>query len=84
VLKVFGGRIVVEDKPLFCDECDKVLKAHYAEEYLTAPVEKLVRLIRLRKARIVLRTWPDGRRDWMCHSCGRHVGDFAEVKNGEI
>jgi hypothetical protein len=26
-----------------------------------------------KRARVVKRTWPDGRWDWMCHRCGREV-----------
>jgi hypothetical protein len=81
VLEIFGaGRIVVKDKPLFCEYCDPVLKAHYECVYQSnAPVKELVRLIHKRHARIVERKWPDGRKDWGCHRCGRHVADFTEA-----
>jgi hypothetical protein len=76
VLREFrGAKVIAENKPLFCDHCDEVLKAHYKREYESgAPVKELVRLIEKRRGRITRRTWPDGRPDeWACHRCGRRV-----------
>jgi hypothetical protein len=74
-IQIFGGgRIVAENKPLFCLHCNKDLADEYERIYPTAvPVSELAALVRRRKADIVKRTWPDGRWDWMCHSCGREV-----------
>jgi hypothetical protein len=76
-LEVFGGgRVVVRDKPLFCATCDEKLLAEYKQKYSTVPMKELVSLIRKRTARIVERKWPFGRKDWMCNTCGRHVGQW--------
>ncbi len=72
VQEVFGGgRVCVEDKPLFCPHCDRDLLKEYRRLYDTAPVSELIALIKKRTTRIVERKWPDGRREWQCHGCGR-------------
>jgi hypothetical protein len=74
-LEIFGGgRVCVENKPLFCPHCDADLLHEYHDQYQTAPVKELVALPKKRTTRIVERKWPDGRRNWGCHACGREVG----------
>ena len=68
--QVFGGWIVVEDKPLFCGHCDDDQLAQYKCRYSTAPIKELLALLRKRTAKIVRRKWAD-RMNWGCHSCGR-------------
>ena len=83
VLEIFGGgRICVLDKPLFCPHCDEDLLSKYKRSYDKAPVSELVALIKNRTTRIVERKWPDGRRDWGCHGCGRKIRDVSAVTDG--
>src|SRR5262249_23880448 len=70
VLRVFPGAKALK-KPLFCNPCDKALIAQYECLYQSAPVADLVALLNKRRGVIVPRTWPDGRREWACHVCGR-------------
>ena len=72
-----GAKVVAEDKPLFCNHCNKALALEYERIYYTAPVAhvesevSLTDLIHQRRSEIVKRIWPDGSSDWMCHACGR-------------
>ena len=82
VLRVFtGGKIVAEKRPLFCHHCDPTLLREYEERYDAAPVAELVALIDKRRGNIVEAVWPDGRREWQCHRCGRPVNLAAKQES---
>src|SRR5215475_14113117 len=71
-LRVFpGAKVVALNKPLFCNHCDKDLIGQYECLYQSAPVADLVAMLNKSRGVIVPRTWPDGRREWACHVCGR-------------
>ena len=59
VLRVFGGRVIEEHKPLSCRHCNG---------------QKRVPAWR-RDGKIIWRIWADGRCDWGCHFCGRASGN---------
>jgi len=75
VQKVFGGgRIAVENKPLFCKHCDRELIPEYERLWNAhAPVKELVAVLEKRQGRIVKRIWPNGKQNWGCAFCGREV-----------
>jgi len=73
-LRLFpGAKIMATDKPLFCRHCDKDLTAQWDRLYATSSVKELVALLETRPGKVVERSWPDGRREWACHFCGRGV-----------
>src|ERR1051325_6786446 len=79
LLDTFRG--VTKDCPLFCHHCDVDLASEYQCAWDNhAPVQELSALIQMRRGAIVERTWPDGRRDWMCHRCGREVKNRVSKK----
>jgi len=73
-LRIFpGAKVVVLNKPLFCNHCDKHLIREYERLYQSAPVSDLVALLKQRRGGVVRRTWPGGGQDWGCHACGRGI-----------
>ena len=75
VQQVFGGsQIGVEKKPLFCSHCDREFIPEYERLWNEhAPVKVLVAVLEKRRSRIIEAAWPNGRRQWQCHFCGRGV-----------
>ena len=59
VLRIFPGSKVIS-LPHHCEHCSN------SKELQDAPAWR-------RHGRIVRRVWPDGRREWACHFCGREV-----------
>lgn len=82
IIQIFGGgSIVAEDRPLFCEHCDSELIPEYERLRIEgAAVKELAALLEKRRSKIVEATWPNGRRQWQCHSCGREV----EGGNGRV
>src|SRR5215467_1595446 len=76
ILKLFpGAEVVATERPLFCRDCDKALIADRERPYsAVSSVKDLVSLLDQRKSRIVQKTWPDGRGEWICSHCGRAGG----------
>jgi hypothetical protein len=71
VLEIYpSSRVAAENKPLFCQHCDKKLIQVYEQVYSTAPMSDLVALLNQSRGKIVERVWPD-RREWACNYCGR-------------
>ena len=68
-----GAKVVAVDKPLFCRHCDKDLVHKWDRLYATAPAKDLVVFLETRRGKIVERIWPDGRREFACHYCGRRA-----------
>jgi hypothetical protein len=82
VLKIFGGgRVCVEEKPLFCRHCDFELWREYRRLFASALITELLALLENRQARIIEQKWPDGRKNWGCNSCGRAVKASKETRN---
>lgn len=78
-LRLLNARLVLRDKPLFCRHCDPELLAEYRHG---ASAKRVVQMLGRRNGvKVVLRKWPDGRRDWMCHRCGRQVGKIDGEKS---
>jgi hypothetical protein len=75
VLKIFGGgRIAIENRPLFCSRCDSELIPEYDRLYASrAPMKELLALLDSREGRVVKRAWLNGHDDWGCHYCGRRA-----------
>src|SRR5262249_2897019 len=71
--EVFGSIKVTPDNPLFCSDCEQRLAAQWKRLWEKASMAELVGLLNRRGARIVERVWPDGRRNWGCHKCGRTI-----------
>ena len=74
VIEAFGGgKLIAEDRPLFCKTCDGDLLREYQRSYATAPMKALVLLIEKRRGNITRAVWPNGRCEWQCGRCRRKV-----------
>lgn len=72
VRRLFPG-VIVENAPLFCRACDKDLIPEYGRIEATATTKELAALLAKRRGKMIERIWPDERREWACHYCGREI-----------
>jgi len=80
-----GAKVIANNKPLFCRHCDSELIPEYQRLWdAKAPVSELVAVLDSRHGEIVERTWPDGRREWACHFCGRAVSETMRLVSNLI